>query len=568
MSTDCTSRAQVPVESGKVFLESTTSYAAERSKGLKQLLAFLLYPPVMLLVIVTLVAGRGIARGEFFFYGDEMRHAMNGVFFRDFLMDLPLRHPVQYVYDYYAKYPALAFPHWPPLFHLIEGVFFLVLGLSPWVSRLVILCFALLAAYFWYRIAERFGPRYRAFLSAVILTCTPFILLYEQVTMLEIPALAACLGAVHFWLNFLETERRRDLWALVALVASAFLISQKAVFLPFLIGTDLILERRFRLLKRTDVWLGILAFLAAVFPWYLLALKTVNTLVSRITGDRFGYLTLGINYTFYLTALYHQLGPVLLGLACIGLVIALLRRTRVDRFLLVWLFSSYVCFVLISEKDSRHAMVWIPPLLYLALVALEALLVRRTWAMVASSGLALVFLVNGVRSERPIVSGAKEAAQYVLSLPESDIVYYQGALSGDFIFFVRKFDPEKRHLVAREKQVVVSVLGHDAREVLQTQEEVLDFFRTWGIRYAVIENVDNVPGLSQVRELLSSDKFELVRTFPVTTNQSYFPVRQILVFRYRGEVHRANQNVTIPMMTISRNITVDLSRLAGRPWPN
>jgi hypothetical protein len=196
------------------------------------------------------------------------------------------------------------------------------------------------------------------------------------------------------------------------------------------------------------------------------------------------------------------------------------------------------------------------------------LLVRRIWAMVASSGLALVFLVNGVRSERPIVSGAKEAAQYVLSLPESDIVYYQGALSGDFIFFVRKFDPEKRHLVAREKQVVVSVLGHDAREVLQTQEEVLDFFRTWGIRYAVIENVDNVPGLSQVRELLSSGKFELVRTFPVTTNQSYFPVRQILVFRYRGELHRANQNVTIPMMTISRNITVDLSRLAGRPWPN
>src|SRR6202040_1536313 len=131
MSTDCTSRAQVPVESGKVFLESTTSYAAERSKGLKQLLELLFYPPVILLVIVTLVAGRGISRGEFFFYGDEMRHAMNGVFFRDFLMDLPLRHPVQYVYDYYAKYPALAFPHWPPLFHFVEGIFFLLFGLSP-----------------------------------------------------------------------------------------------------------------------------------------------------------------------------------------------------------------------------------------------------------------------------------------------------------------------------------------------------------------------------------------------------------------------------------------------------
>ena len=30
--------------------------------------------------------------------------------------------------------------------------------------------------------------------------------------MLEIPILAACLGVIHFWLRFRETERRRDLW--------------------------------------------------------------------------------------------------------------------------------------------------------------------------------------------------------------------------------------------------------------------------------------------------------------------------------------------------------------------
>ena len=241
----------------------------------------LLGPAVILLVLVGLLVSRGITRGEFFFYGDEMSHAMNGVLFRDFLVDLPLRHPIQYVYDYYAKYPALAFPHWPPLFHFVEGIFFLLLGLSPFVSRLTILWFTLLGVYFWYRIAERLGPRYRAFLSAVILACLPFVLAYERVTMLEIPSLAASLGVIHFWLKFRETERRRDLWILAGSMAAAFLISQKAIFLPFFIALDLIIERRFCLLRRIDVWLAGVASALAVLPWYMLALHTLSFMVGR-----------------------------------------------------------------------------------------------------------------------------------------------------------------------------------------------------------------------------------------------------------------------------------------------
>jgi hypothetical protein len=542
--------------------------SSQRSLRLERLIQFVLRPPFILFVVVTLLVSRGITQGEFFYYGDEMRHAMNGVFFRDFISDLPLDHPLQYTYEYYAKYPALAFPHWPPLFYFIEGVFFLLFGLSPWVSRVAILCFALLAVQFWYLIAERLGPRYRAFLSAVILASTPFILFYERVTMLEIPALAVCLGVIYFWLKFLESERRRDLWVLSSFVVVAFLISQKAIFLVFFIGFDFVMERRFRLLKRLDIWLALLASVLAVLPWYWLASKTMSTWLTRVIGHGYSYLLPSSNYTFYLAKLYSQLGPVLLSLACVGFVLALLRRTRADRILLVWVLSGYICFALISEKDPRHTMLWIPPLLYLALMALETLLIRRDLGLIATSALALVFLVSGLRSIGPKLTGVQEAAQYVLSLPESDIVYYQGDLDGDFIFFVRKFDPEKRHMVAREKQVVVSRLGGRPREVLHTEEEVLNFFRTWGIRYAVVTDVDELPGLAPVRELLNSDQFELLRSFPVHTSQSNVLVHQIQVFRYRGELHRTQEIVTIPMMTIRQNIPADLTRLAGRPWPN
>ncbi len=165
------------------------------------------------------------------------------------------------------------------------------------------------------------------------------------------------------------------------------------------------------------------------------------------------------------------------------------------------------------------------------------------------------------------MSGAREVAQYVLSLPESDIIYCQTYLDGDFIFFARKFDPDRRHMIAREKQVVVSELGHDPREVLHTNQEFLNLFKTWGIRYAVVDNHDPWPAFGFVRGLLESDQFELLRTFPVYTNLPNFPVRDIQVFRYRGELHRTTQPVAIPMMTIKHDVRADLSRLVGRPWP-
>jgi hypothetical protein len=47
---------------------------------------------------------------------DEAQHAVIDLFIADALRDLPIRHPVQYAYRYYAQYPALAILHWPPLF--------------------------------------------------------------------------------------------------------------------------------------------------------------------------------------------------------------------------------------------------------------------------------------------------------------------------------------------------------------------------------------------------------------------------------------------------------------------
>lgn len=525
--------------------------------------------PLILLSLIAAVISRGISQGEFFFYYDEVFHAMNGAFFRDLIADFPVRHPLEYAFQYYAKYPSVKVLYWPALFHFVEGLFFLVFGLAPWVSRLTVLSFALMGAYFWYRIAQRLGPQPRAFMSTVTIACVPFILLYERVTMLEIPSLATCTATIYFWLKFLDTGRRRELWAVAGFATACFLVSQKAIFLAAFFALYLLVERPYRLLKRLDVWLAVFVSSLVILPWYLLASKTFVLFWARAVGHRSSYLVNPATYWFYLRQLYVQLGPVLLGLACVGLVIALVKRTTSHRLLVTWIFAGYFCFTFLSEKDPRHSMICIPPLVYLAFVAIDTVMIRRTWALVASSALTFTFLIIGIRAERPIVTGPRDAARYVFSQPDSDIVYYQGRLNGDFVFFARKFDPQKMHVVVRDKQIVGR--SNELQPVVAgaptVEQQIVNFFETWGVRYAVVEEPDLFASFAAAHEVFQSPQFELVRTFPAFSNWPDTSVRQIQVFRYRGELHRTNESITFPVELIRTNLHLTLSQIAGHPWP-
>ncbi len=529
-------------------------------------------PIVPVLVLLAAIISIHITLGEFHFNGDEMRHAVTGVFFRDAFVDRPFHHPMQYVREYYAKYPALGIPHWPPLFHFVEGIFFLIFGLSPWASRLCVLSFSLLGAYFWYRIAERQGPRHLAWLSALIFPLMPFVLTYERATMLEVPMMALTCGAVHFWRKYVERERPLDIWLMTLFGTAAFLTSQKAMFVPVFLGLHFLMTRAFRVLRHWQFWAALVLSGAAVVPWYLMSLGTLTLSYERVTGESFKhmYRQWQGEMLFYPVKLLEQLPLFWVLLGASGFVWALVRRPRRHAFLLLWVATTYAVFTLTQEKDTRHTMIWIPALIYLALAMVQEALSRGVWARVALAALAVYAVVSALEYDRPRLWGVEQAARYVTEQPESQIIYYQGNLNGDFIFYVRKFDPEKTRMVAREKQAVATkiVSGYGTREILTEPQDVLEFFRTWGIRYAVIENREFIHGLGPVRKVLQSDAFEQVASFPVGSNNPAERDRRLTVYRFRGPLERATRSVTIPMMTIRDDIRADLSRLAGRPWPN
>jgi len=525
-------------------------------------------PLGILLLLVGLLLSRGITKGEPFYNNDETRHVMNGVFLRDLLVDRPLAHPLTYAYEYYAKYPAISVPHWPPLFYVVEALFFLIFGISVWASRLAILGFALLGAYFWYRIAERYGPRPRALLSTFVFCLLPSIMVFETVTMLEIPQVALCLGTIFLWLRWVENERAIDLWALAVLLVAALLASQSSIFLVVFLSLDFLLNFRFRLLRNWQVWAALLTSVGVVVSWYLFSFRALTLSYQRAVGQEFQHVVHRWSLLFYLRKLPEQLGLTLLVFACIGIAWSLIRAGRHYRFLLLWVASAYLCFTLINEKESRHIFIWLPPLVYFSLLGIEALVRRQRWIWLTYAAIGLYFLVGALRFQRPQLTGVEPAARFVLAQPGSDIIYYQGNLNGAFIFDVRRLDPQKSHMVAREKQVVATNIVYARHTVLSTPDQVLNFFQNWGIRYAVIESRDVDPSLALVRQVLQSSQFELIGTYPVRVNRGYKEADGIAVYRRRGETRSSSQPMNIPMMTIHQNIPVDLNRLAGRPWPN
>jgi hypothetical protein len=527
---------------------------------------WIIQPVTVLLLVLAVLLSRSITRGEPFFGNDETRHVMDGVFVRDLIADRPFSHPVEYARNYYAKYPAVAVLHWPPLFPSLEAILFLIFGPSFWASRVLVEAFALLGAYFWYRIAERFGLWWRAFLSAIIFCLLPTIMLFESVVMLEIPHLALCLATIYFWLHWVESKRMSEFWKMTAFGVAALLTYQASVFLLFLLGLDFVLARRFKLLRSWQVAAGVAMGLALVLSWYAFAIQNVTMTYQRAIGHHMDHVMESSELFFYPGTLPGQLGFLLLILALVGIVYALLKAARQYYFLFVWIASAYICFTAISEKSPRHIFIWLPPLVYFALLGVEAIVPRRRWNWLPYTALAIYILFGAFRFQRPQLFGLQTVARFVLAQPESDLVYYQGALNGDFIFNVRRLDPQKQRMVARDKQVEVTEIVYAHRPVIQTASEFVDLFRTWGIRYAIVESMDTSPDLKWTHAVLRSGQFDLVRTFPIQGDAD-LNGDQIEVYRYRGQLERTDSPVTIPMMTLHDDIRVNLNELIGRPWP-
>jgi hypothetical protein len=533
----------------------------------------------------------GIGETELFINNDETRHAFTGVFLRDCMVDFPVTHPVSYAEEYYEQYPAVSIFRWSPFFYLVEGALFLLFGISVAVAKLSVVLFAAVFILYFYRLLRDHFGRGVACGATLLAIAAPQMIYYSRAVMLEAPTLALCVAAIFYFQRALANKGDRRARYLCALfTAAAFLTKQNAFFLILVFGSYALLSGNISRLARR-VWITPLVIvLALAVPYYVVAMKIYGeTLVKDAVGVE---QTAPGGWLWYYYTLPKQLGSMWNSGSLIAQVIAHLavlatavvavgaivrRKAQPYLLYLCWIFSCYIFFTPMAQKDSRHMILWVPPLCVMSAVAIAwagrtisrlARNVNAGGAFAAATVLAIcIYTAYDTMSQRPYVRGYEAAARYAVQVQEKGTVFFKGELNGNFVFFPRINDPSRTittsHSIAmcfieehRRADLLraffVSNASHDlfsARtmakygqvEHIASEEELRDLLKRRGVRYMVVEEPDifddsaSIAALRILSDFLKSPMCTLEREFPVESNVPKYRGVVLKVYRFEPE---------------------------------
>jgi hypothetical protein len=485
------------------------------------------------------------AVSEPFFNGDETRHVMTGVFFRDAYLDRPLFHWRQYATDYYLQYPALGIGVWPPLFYAIEGAAMLVFGPSILVSKFLMGIFGALAVLYLFLLVESTHDRIRAAAAAVFFATAPMILTYSRQVMLEIPTLAFLLMALFYWIRYLDRSGARNLWLATGAATAAALTRFDAAFLIVTLVLLINSRERWSMARRPQVMAAGLCAIMAIAPVYWVMSRELGSVHWRSVSSAWSGAAILKALQFYPACLPQQIGWLALVAALCGLGRCLWKPRASLSYLwpyLTMLVSVYMVFTPIGERTSRHAIYWIPAWSVLAVEGIEVLSFgsRRAWAALAAV-VGVGTLLISVSQPTPYVRGYAEAAKFTAgNWGDATTCFFDGWLDGDFIYQLRLLDPQRRFWVLRGDKLLYSVVSGDKlagyAEYTRTDDDILATLYKYGPGLIVVESKSastDYAVAERLRAVLTGhpERFALAAEFPIETNISRLANTKIQIFR-------------------------------------
>jgi 4-amino-4-deoxy-L-arabinose transferase-like glycosyltransferase len=546
--------------------DRSTSTGTRVQSGITPLRRRLLLGLSLLLVAAVLL--RGIHKGEFSENVDETVHASTGLYVASLIHDLPLRHPIQYTYRYYAQYPSLGIVMYPPAFYIIEGIAFSIFGASVVTARMTVLFLALFGMYFWFKLVSELEDEYTAALSTILLAFLPSVLKYEKVVMLDIPLMVFCIAASYFWIIYLRRGAARHLYWFATFLCLAFLTKHHAIYLPIWCLITLIA------LKKWDrVWnrkaLGAAAVCALVLaPVYIVQIFMNVSLALNLKGTS---ANATMWWGYYWSKLPELIGWGAVVLSVVGIMVSLLHPKREGTIvMLAWIVSCYVFFSLIRHKEARYIIYWVPAYAYFAVAPFT----RRTslpWLRFVGAALVTVVLASyTVRAwtyQRPYVSGYAQVAQH-LTQQQGGCVLVDMDLPGNFVFFMRADDPARRFVILRKALYAARTMREwGVTEFAQSQGDVQQILNADSVRYVVVEKNSalHFPSQTALRDLLdNSGEYKLAETVPIESNMSDWQGRSLMLYESKAPVAPAQGVLHIKMPNLPHDIDIPFEQLTGK----
>lgn len=462
--------------------------------------------------------------------GDSPRHAANGLFWKDFLLRLPLEDPQGYALSYYARYPVINPVTYPPGFYLVEGALYGIAGPSPYVAKGLVLAFALLGAGYTMAWLRRWIDPRVGWVAALLLLL-PGVVKWSHAVMLNIPAMALVIAALYHarrWIEAPEGSREsRHLYPAAALSLAAILTYATTGVVVFVILAWVLASGRARLLWAPRT-LGVGAACALLLlPWMTVIPDWApsHLALATPTAEQITQLS---NWTYYLEFLPGLFGPLVLILSAVGLAAGLASRRwrREAMFLLLWVGVCYTVFSLIVARMDRYLLVLSPALVILSALAVVRVTERPALAAVRQGALVAVLLSHAWlawRTPVPSLAGFRELVAFIEKVAPDEPVFYDGYHDGVFSFYLQSRDPDyRRRVVLGNKVLYASAIFQDQglEQYVSNPREAVEALRTrTGCGWVLIERgvyTEEVPAARWLRQAVERPELQLVRSFPIS----------------------------------------------------
>ncbi len=515
-----------------------------------------------------------------FWWSDAPRHAMDGAFYYDMARAMPIGHFKQWAINYYLQYPAVTVLTYPPLFALVEALFFAAFGVSHAVAQLSVSLFFLAAAWGAYFLARGWVGRITALSTVLLFIGTPVMVLWGRQVMLEIPAFAFLLWSSYFFFLYLDSGRPRNLYLVVLLVLGAAYTKQPTVFITLAYALVLYFVYKNSLFRCAEVWWSSVLFMVGVSPLVIYTYLWGRANMQQAVGGGWVKQPRLSATTWSYVAHYEwprQVGWVVLALAivyCVGCVFR--KQWRLPKpallFLVAWLLVGYAFFTLIAVASDRYTIFLVFPLVLFSILAIVCCLPARVSSYVALAFAVWMFCHTLVRNHVPRIYGYRNAAHYVCSMaPQGSVLLFSGQLDGFFIFNVRSLPECKDLTVIRADKLLMRVAVHrhlfGVKEFGVTEAKLRDMLGNFGVRYIVVDPDfwNDLQSMQMLVGLLHQDQFKLLTTQQTTIfdmNKREHNMSRLEIYENMGPVSQGKNalKVELPVSGITIEGTVGRDR--------
>lgn len=505
-----------------------------------------------------------------FWWSDAPRHALNGVFLKDFALAAPIRDPIGFAEQYYLRYPALTILFYPPLLYVLSAPFFLVFGDSHAVAQAVVALHLPLLGVGTWLLARLWLARWSALACAVLLLGMPEIGLWGRQVMLEIPALAYLVWAALFTVRHARSGSTISLLLAVGFALAALYTKLNMAFVLPALVVFLLMARGRALLANRVTWLVVALGMLGLAPLVALQIVFGQANLQSVAGipDTAASRATLAGWLWYAARLPEMTGILPLPLAALGLAAGLRRDPAIpaaERVLpVLWFVFGYLALSFVELKEARHGVILLVPVALWAAAGLDlvvgALTVRRDLRAAIPPALALAFTAASLASHPvPRVDGYREAAQRAAALAAPDTaVLFSGKRDGAFVFNMRTVTDRPDLYTLRADKLLLRIAVRRELGVAQagyTEAEIAAKLGELGVGVVVAQRDfwTDLEQMARLQRVLEGAAYEEVARIPVRAN---VPVedQELRIYRARGEVKPAGRDLRIELPIIGRSV--------------